>query len=149
MSSAELPLFRPLPFLSNPHVQTVVGHIAGWVRDKLAALTSMVHLADGDAVAVHENTPAGWEPGGDCVLLIHGLGGCHRSRYLVRVARRLLARQMRVYRMDLRGAGPTLPHCQRLYNAGCSDDVRAAFEAVHRKNPTSRIFLIGFSLGGN
>jgi len=45
MSSVELPLFRPLPFLSNPHVQTVVGHFAGWVRDKLAALTSLVRLA--------------------------------------------------------------------------------------------------------
>jgi hypothetical protein len=149
MSTAELPLFRPLPFLSNPHVQTVIGHIIGQIRKKLAGMTSMVPLVDGDAVALHENTPSGWEPGGDCILLIHGLGGCHRAGYMVRVARRLLARQFRVYRLDLRGAGTTMPHCRRLYNAGCSDDVRIAFEAVHQKNPASRIYLAGFSLGGN
>lgn len=149
MSSADLPLFRPLPFLSNPHVQTVVGHFTGWVPDKLIAEPSLVPLADGDAVALHENTSPDWKPGGDCALLLHGLGGSHRSKYLVRVARRLLAREFRVYRMDLRGAGTTLPHCKRLYNAACSDDVRTAFEAVRIKNPTSRVFLVGFSLGGN
>lgn len=149
MSTAELPLFRPLPFLSNPHVQTVIGHMIGRIRKKLAAMTSMVPLVDGDAVAMHENTPGGWEPGGACVLLIHGLGGCHRAGYMVRVARRLLARQFRVYRLDLRGAGTTMPHCRRLYNAGCSDDVRVVFDAVRQKNLASRIFVVGFSLGGN
>jgi predicted alpha/beta-fold hydrolase len=149
MSSADLPRFRPLPFLSNPHVQTVVGHFAGWVPNKLAAQSMMVRLTDGDAVAIHENTSAEWEPGGDCVLLVHGLGGSHRSKYLVRVARRLLAQGFRVYRMDLRGTGATLPHCRRLYNAACSGDVRAAFESVRERNPASRIFVVGFSLGGN
>jgi predicted alpha/beta-fold hydrolase len=149
MSSADLPLFRPLPFLSNPHVQTVIGHFAGWASDQLKAIASLVRLADGDAVAVHENTPAAWRSGGDCALLIHGLGGTHRSKYMVRVTRRLLSHGFRVYRMDLRGAGVTLPHCERLYNAACSHEVRAAFETVRDHNPQSRIFVIGFSLGGN
>src|SRR5436190_13626761 len=104
MSFADLPLFRPLPFLSNPHVQTIIGHLTGWTRRRLAANASLVPLADGDVVALHENTPEQWRPGNDCVALVHGLGGCHRSRHLVRVTRRLMARGLRTYRIDMRGA---------------------------------------------
>lgn len=149
MASANLPLFRPLAFLSNPHLQTVMGHFFGSTSDRLQAKTSFVPLADGDSIALHENTPEGWQPGDDCVLLVHGLGGSHRSKYLLRVARRLLGERFRVYRIDLRGAGATAPHCQRLYTAACSDDVRAGFETIRTQNPTSRVFLVGFSLGGN
>lgn len=149
MSSADLPLFRPLPFLSNPHVQTVIGHFAGWAPNRLPAQTSLVPLPDGDAVALHETAPKEWTPGGDCALLVHGLGGDHKSKYLIRVARRLMAEGVRVYRMDMRGAGASAPHSRKLYNAACSADARAAFLAVHEQNPASRIFLLGFSLGGN
>lgn len=149
MRSANLPLFRPLAFLSNPHIQTVIGHFTGSSTDRLRAKASLIRLADGDAVGLHENTPAGWRTGDDCVLLLHGLGGSHRSKYLLRVARRMLELGYRVYRIDLRGAGATAPHCERLYTAACSDDIRTAFEAIHQQNPTSRIFLAGFSLGGN
>jgi len=149
MQTVPLPLFRPLAFLSNPHIQTVIGHFTGSSSDRLQAQTTLVRLADGDAVAIHENSADDWRPGDDCVLLLHGLGGCHRSKYLLRVARRLLQHRMRVYRIDLRGAGVTAPHCERLYTAACTGDVRSAFETIRSQNPQSRIFLVGFSLGGN
>jgi predicted alpha/beta-fold hydrolase len=141
--------FRPLPFLSNPHVQTVVGHFVSWTTRPPAAERDFVRLPDGDAVAVHENRSPQWQPGDDCVLLVHGLGGSHRSKYLQRIARRLLRFPLRVYRMDLRGAGDSATHCRRLYNAACSEDVRAVVEAIRLVNPESRVLLAGFSLGGN
>jgi len=149
MASVNSNPFRPLAFLSNPHIQTVIAHFSGSSSDRLKAKASLVKLPDGDAVAIHENTAHDWRPGDNCVLFLHGLGGCHRSKFLLRLTRRLLERCFRIYRMDLRGAGATMPHCDRLYTAACSEDVRTAFETIHQRNPTSPIFLVGFSLGGN
>lgn len=140
--------FRPLPFLGNPHVQTVLAHLTGFIR-KLPADMTLVPLPDGDAVALHESRPVDWTEGGDCVLLVHGLSGSSRSPYVMRVARRLVRRGFRVYRIDLRGAGDAANHCDKLYNAAGSGDIRAAAHAIHAANPGSRLFVAGFSLGGN
>src|SRR5262245_8003265 len=133
------PPFRPLPFLSNPHVQTVLAHLTGF-KYRLDAAVTLVPLEDGDAIALHDTRPAGWTDGGDCALLIHGLTGSNRSPYTMRVAKRLVRRGFRVYRIDLRGAGACAEHCDQLYNAGCSADLRAAAAAIHAANPDSRIF---------
>src|SRR5262249_41480928 len=83
------------------------------------------------------------------VLLVHGLGGSHRSGYLRRIANALIAQGMRVYRIDLRGTSASAPHSRRLYNAACSGDVRTALEWIAARNPMTPIVAAGFSLGGN
>lgn len=140
--------FRPLPFLSNAHLQTVLGNLIGDVKP-LPARALEVALADGDRVVLHETTPRGWRPGRPAALLIHGLGGCSRSPYLERLGRRLTAAKVRVYRLDLRGAGAGARLARRLYTAACSSDVRAAAETVCRRCPGSPLWVVGFSLGGN
>src|SRR5471032_3107528 len=96
--------FRPLPLLGNPHVQPILGNL--WKGPPLRLPTKMhiVRLADGDALAAHETTPPAWHPGASIVLLVHGLGGCHRSAMMQRLANQFLAHGMRVVRVDLRGA---------------------------------------------
>jgi len=56
---------------------------------------------------------------------------------------------VRVFRIDLRGAGRGAALARRAYHAGCSDDVRAAAAAIHRWCQDSPLLLAGFSLGGN
>jgi predicted alpha/beta-fold hydrolase len=51
--------------------------------------------------------------------------------------------------MDLRGCGNGMALARRPYHGGCSDDVRAAAEAITRWSPQSHLVVIGFSLGGN
>jgi predicted alpha/beta-fold hydrolase len=82
-------------------------------------------------------------------VLIHGLGGSHRSAYLPRMARRLNDAGWRVFRMDLRGAGAGVRLARRFYNAGCSDDIRAVVEYLSARWPGQPIVVAGFSLGGN
>jgi PAS domain-containing protein len=48
----------------------------------------------------------------------HGLGGCEASCYLVIAASYLLQRGYPVLRLNLRGAGPSRPHCRLQYHAG-------------------------------
>src|SRR5579859_3461103 len=116
--------FRPLPFLKNPHVQTVLGALAPGADCPWPDARRIVRLADGDALVLHNNTPAGWKEGDPLVLLVHGLSGSHRSPHIRRLAALFLARRARVVRMDLRGAGHGLPLARRCYHAGRSDDVR-------------------------
>jgi predicted alpha/beta-fold hydrolase len=108
-----------------------------------------VTLADGDRLVLHDSVPPGWQPGGHIALLAHGLGGSHASGYMGRLAALLLPRRFRVVRLDLRGVGRGEAVARRTYHGGCSDDVRAAAEEIHRWAPASRLVLIGLSLGGN
>jgi predicted alpha/beta-fold hydrolase len=141
--------FRPLPLLGNPHVQTV---LSTWLRGPEVSLETrehMVPLADGDRLMLHDTTPPDWKPGDRIVLMVHGLGGSHRSPHLQRLAVRFLQYGLRTVRVDLRGTGRGMPLARKSYHGGCSDDLRAAAFEIHRWSPTSPLVLAGISLGGN
>jgi predicted alpha/beta-fold hydrolase len=141
--------FRPLPLLSNPHVQTLLGH---WLRGPACPAPDrqqIVWLPDGDGLLLYDNTPIGWRPPGRIALLVHGLTGSHASMQVQWLAAYLLDRRVRVARMDLRGAGRGLALARGTYHGGRSEDVRAALEAVHAWSPTSPLLLLGVSLGDN
>jgi predicted alpha/beta-fold hydrolase len=140
--------FRPLPLLGNPHVQTLLGNLLRG-SPEVAARERHVLLPDGDRLVLHDSVPPRWRPGGRVALLVHGLGGSHRSGYLLRVAALLLRRGFRVGRLDLRGVGRGARLARRTYNAACSADVRAAAEHLTSLAPGSPLALVGFSLGGN
>lgn len=140
--------FRPLPLLRNPHVQTVLAALVPGLNCPFPDRRHIVHLSDGDRLVLHNNTPLGWKAGDPLALLIHGLSGSHLSPYIRRLAALLLARRVRVVRMDLRGAGAGLSLARCVYHAGRSEDVRAALAEVHRWSPSSPLLLIGLSLGG-
>jgi uncharacterized protein len=143
------PKFRPLPFLSNPHVQTLLGHAIPGPRLLFPTRMRSVALSDGDRLAVHESVPPDWRDGQGIVILVHGLGGCHRSAYMLRLAKRFLHHGCRVLRVDLRGVGAGAGLARRTYHGGCSDDLRAVVLEVHHRRPGSEIVLVGMSLGGN
>jgi predicted alpha/beta-fold hydrolase len=140
--------FRPLPLLRNPHFQTVLGALMPGLNCPLPDQRHIVLLPDGDRLVLHNNTPPGWKPGDPLALLVHGLSGSHASSHIRRLAAMLLARRVRVVRMDLRGAGAGLALARRVYHAGRSDDVRAALAELHTWSPSSPLLLIGLSLGG-
>jgi uncharacterized protein len=141
--------FRPLPFLGNAHVQTVLGTFWPGRLPALPARLRFLPLADGDCLALHDSVPAEWPAGGSVAVLVHGLAGCHRSGYMVRIGEKLCARGFRVVRMDLRGSGRGISMARRPYHGGCSEDLRAVLIDVSRWAPNSDIVLAGFSLGGN
>jgi predicted alpha/beta-fold hydrolase len=141
--------FRPLPLLRNPHIQTLLGNFWRGGEFRGPVREAIVELPDGDRLVLHDSMPIGWQPRNPTAVLAHGLGGCHQSPYMQRVAIELMNRGWRVVRMDLRGCGRGAPLARKLYNAGRSDDLRAALTEVHRWSPESPITALGFSLGGN
>lgn len=143
------PEFCPLPFLSNPHVQTLLGTWLQGPATPLPARARYVLLPDSDRLVLHESAAPAWQPGQRIALLVHGLGGAHDSGYMQRLARLLVPHGLRVVRLDLRGCGRGLALARGSYNGACSGDVRAAVAELSRAYPTSPVVLIGFSLGGN
>jgi predicted alpha/beta-fold hydrolase len=141
--------FRPLPFLGNAHVQTLLGNLFKEPEIGQPTRECPLHLPDGDQLLLYDTTPPTWKPGDRIALLVHGLGGTHRSAYLVRVAKLLLRHGLRVVRLDLRGCGGGMALARRPYHGGCSEDVRAAALEIGRWTPESPLVVIGFSLGGN
>ena len=119
------------------------------LRPPHAATEIQIPLADGEALVVHEENGATLGEDVPTALLIHGLGGNHRSPYLQRIAQQLRREGIRVWRVDLRGSGAGLTLAWRPAHAGCSSDLAAIVRAAHERYPHSPLRIAGFSLGGN
>ncbi|MEK6258110.1 MAG: alpha/beta fold hydrolase [Planctomycetota bacterium] len=148
-------VFHPPWWLSGAHAQTLAGALWPQRLPRHRAVARRVELDDGDIVVVHDDCPEGWPCDGRIALLLHGLGGCHRSPLLVRLAAKLTERGVRVFRWDMRGCGAGVGLAGRPYHAGCSDDLRRVIESVlgwcssNEPEARCRLTLFGVSLSGN
>ncbi|MFH5804475.1 YheT family hydrolase, partial [Alienimonas sp. DA493] len=161
--AAGAPAFDPPPFqphrlLRGGHAQTLAAVYWTGTAPFLAPLPGArfrrhrVDLGDGDALALHDLTPADWSLGDPVVLLVHGLGGSADSPYMVRIAAKLADRGVRAVRMDHRTCGAGADLSRQPYHAGLSGDVRASAWFLCGPGglcPGSPLGLAGFSMGGN
>ena len=92
---------------------------------------------------------SGWlraRPGSDTlVVLVHGLGGSATSRYVLRAARACDEAGLSYLRVNCRGADRS---GEDIYHAGLTDDLRATL-ASPALSRFSRIYVVGFSMGGH
>ncbi|MGE5196141.1 MAG: YheT family hydrolase [Anaerolineae bacterium] len=142
------PNFQPLPGLSSCHLQMI---IASCLPSGKAppSKSCLVELEEGNYLSCEISTPLSWTKTERTVVLIHGMGGCHSSNYMIRMSRKLYLRRNKVVRVNLRGCGSGKGLSKLPYHAGCSGDVLKVLQSLKREAPTSEIVLIGFSLGGN
>jgi predicted alpha/beta-fold hydrolase len=66
-----------------------------------------------------------------------------------RIAARLVARGVRVFRLDLRGSGAGEGLARLPYHAGLTGDLLAALDHIADECPIFSLSVAGFSLGGN
>jgi predicted alpha/beta-fold hydrolase len=151
-----LPHFRPHPLFRGGHAQTIAGCYLPGMTIVERATRHCVPLPDGDQIVLHEDGPdchalqnGHSQNAGKVVLLVHGLGGSHRSGYLQRCMHKLTSRGIRVYRMDLRGCGAGIELARFPVHAGRSEDVGAAIDFVLARHPDARLCVVGFSMGAN
>ena len=142
----DFPSFRPHPLIRGGHWQTIAGAYWPGKLDLPGAHQHRVPLPDGDSIVLHDDGPAG---GRTVALLVHGLGGCGQSGYLLRCSTKLRARGVRVFRMDLRGCGAGIALARQPLHAGRSEDAAAALGHVSNVCPGLPIHLVGFSMGAN
>lgn len=149
MILSSYPPFRPAPWLSNPHAQTVAAYFSKHRAPVPAAEQWLLDLPDGDRLVVHDSQPKDWISGDRIAILVHGLCGSSSSPYMRRITAKLSRAGVRVVRIDMRGWGASQFLSRGHAHAGSSADVSWVVAAVRRLSPLSKITLVGFSLGGN
>ncbi|KXS19783.1 AB-hydrolase YheT [Gonapodya prolifera JEL478] len=148
------PTFSPASWLSNPHIQTVMGHLVKVPAVRATSIRRVkIDTPDNDVlfldyidVAPDTNT---WEKLGEnspICLIIHGLGGSAAGSQVRFAARELAARGVRPVALNMRGAAE--PNIQpRLYHSGAFEDVETACNAVLARHPDVPLGLVAISLG--
>ncbi|HUS40089.1 MAG TPA: alpha/beta fold hydrolase [Pirellulales bacterium] len=144
-----LPPFEPHRWLKNPHAQTIAAAYLPGGRRPYQAKRHSVSVAGDDQIVLHEDCPEQWQPGDRTALMIHGLAGCHMSSYMVRISKKLKDRNVRAFRMDMRGCGAGLKLAKLPYHAGRTEDTIAAMQYIAALCPGSPLTLVGFSIGGH
>lgn len=85
----------------------------------------------------------------DLVILIHGWEGSADSLYLLSAAAYLWEKGFDVFRLNLRDHGSSHHLNPKLFHSCRLDEVVGAVKQVQQRFPRKRMYLGGFSLGGN
>lgn len=142
--------FTPATLLHNQHLMTIVPGY--WPRRALLAgipIESRLFTTDPKTQLLGF---CHWQPnrtGCQTLLLVHGLEGSSESHYMQGIAAKAYRAGMNVIRLNQRTCGGTERLTPTLYNSGLSQDYRAIVQELASLDRLTRIWLIGYSMGGN
>ncbi|MEM8943610.1 MAG: alpha/beta fold hydrolase [Planctomycetota bacterium] len=140
--------FQPHPLVKNGHLQSIVGIHWPTGAPPYQAKQHVVALDDGDQIVLHEDAPADLAENAPMVLLVHGLGGCHLSSYMCRMADKLTQRGYRAIRMDMRGCGAGESIARKPAHCGLTNDFASSLHYLAEIYPDAEVSLVGFSMSG-
>jgi predicted alpha/beta-fold hydrolase len=159
------PAFEPQPFiprrfLSNCHLQTVLGNFLPRPNHLPEPTPELVEVspAVGEQIASRVLCLCHWQPAAvraqrPTAILLHGLEGSAESQYVVGNANKLWSAGANVIRMNMRNCGGSNYEMARetptLYHSGLSADVGAVMRHFLAAQSLESIALVGYSMGGN
>jgi uncharacterized protein len=149
--------FQPPRLLRNPHLQSVLASSRLRVQlsqRRLARVEGEAeeHLLDcGDDVRLQGflSRQSVQADAHGLAVLLHGWEGSVQSTYLLHVAARLLDEGFDVFRLNLRDHGDTHHLNRELFHSCRIAEVVGAVHAVQQRLRPQRLFVAGYSLGGN
>jgi predicted alpha/beta-fold hydrolase len=148
--------FLPRRFLSNGHLQTIVGNFLPRVDSLPPAESHLVEVspASDGQISSQVRCDCHWQPEAvraSCptAIIVHGLEGSSTSQYVVGNANKLWQSDCNVIRMNMRNCGGTEALTPTLYHSGLSGDVLAVMRFFVDRYDLRSISLIGYSMGGN
>ena len=83
------------------------------------------------------------------LVMWHGMEGSTASPYMLTTAHKAFRSGFNVIRVNVRNCGGTEHLTPTLYHGGMSEDVHGVIDELINRDRLSRIFILGFSLGGN
>lgn len=138
--------FVPAWWLPGPHAQTV------WpaLFRRRAALPPVQKIRldtpDGDFLDIWVQAA---RPGAPTILLLHGLEGSFRSRYIWGMHHTLGGIGWNAVTMEHRSCGGEINRARRMYHMGETSDLALVVQHLIERHATGRLYLCGYSLGGN
>jgi hypothetical protein len=140
--------FVPRRFLRNGHAQTLAGNFLPRKSLLPPAEERFVQVEANASVLCHCH----WQPAPEecaTIIIVHGLEGSSQSQYVIGTGSKAWAAGMNVVRMNMRNCGGTDHLAPTLYHSGLSSDVAAVLRSVRDEKRLQRIFVAGYSMGGN
>ncbi len=147
--------FHPPALLKNRHVQTILSstrlrRVLAFRRAQDMLNASRSHILDcGEGVRLQGYYAAANRGGSRLCILIHGWEGSADSSYLVSAAGYLWNRGFDLFRLNLRDHGQTHHLNPGIFHSCRINEVVGAVKRIQEVFPHERLFLGGFSLGGN
>jgi uncharacterized protein len=142
--------FRPHRFFKGGHAQTLAAYL--WPRRfRLRVPTDeqrLFQVAPDTQVLGY----CRWQKNRSehpTVVVWHGIEGSSEGVYMLATARKAFAAGFNVVRMNLRNCGDTEHLTPTLYHGGLTEDLRAVVAELIERDQLQRVFVVGFSLGGN
>lgn len=83
------------------------------------------------------------------VLLLHGLEGSSRAKYILGMFEKIHSNGWRGIALNFRSCSGEINRQKRFYHSGETGDLDWVVRRLIERYPESPLFLIGFSLGGN
>ena len=141
-------MFKPALGLKNKHLQTVY---ASLFRKPLTIdfRNEIFWLSDGDFVECYWYKLSSHNSKTPIVVLFHGLAGSYKSPYIQGITLALQKSGFSVVLMHFRGCGLKENLLPQAYHSGDTDDAFEFITHLTSKYPQSKLFAIGYSLGGN
>jgi predicted alpha/beta-fold hydrolase len=138
--------FTPARWASSPHAQTLGARV---LRSGTVPPLSRRRwdTPDDDFLDLDVGSAPGEERG--VVLVIHGLEGSSRRRYVLSACRELLDRGIIPVALNLRGCSGEPNRRPRMYHSGETGDLAFVLGRLREAYPGQALGAWGFSLGGN
>ena len=142
--------FQPHSLFRNGHTQTIAAY--AWPRRFRFVSESdeerLFEVEPGVRVLAH----CRWQSERDkhpTIVVWHGIEGSTSSNYMQAMAEKGSHAGFNVIRVNFRNCGGTEYLTETIYHGGLSADLAAVVKELLEKDHISRMFLAGFSLGGN
>ena len=140
------PPFRKAAWAAGPHAQTLMARVLRSPRGPDFE-RERIETDDGDFLDLDWGPDPG--PSAPIVLVLHGLEGSSRRRYVRNVCRALFRHGVRSVAMNFRGCSGEPNRSLRFYHSGETSDPTAVLSLIRGRHPDRRVGAMGFSLGGN
>lgn len=142
--------FHPHRMFKGGHAQTLAGY--AWPRrHRLKSHNDkerLFQVAPNTRVLAH----CRWHPEPreqPTMVVWHGIEGSSDSVYMLETAQKAFGAGFNVVRMNLRNCGNTDHLTDGIYHGGLTQDLKAVVEELIEHDGLKKLFLVGFSLGGN
>jgi predicted alpha/beta-fold hydrolase len=140
--------FTPAFGLSNKHLQTIFPTFFRKEKSSLVDIEQF-ELSDGDFVDCYWNSRSKLVDGKAIVVLFHGLAGSFTSPYIQGIMNQFEFKGFTSVLMHFRGCSGCINRLPRSYHSGDTGDAKEWLEHLKRTYPSSPIYAVGYSLGGN
>ncbi|MFN2498675.1 MAG: YheT family hydrolase [Pyrinomonadaceae bacterium] len=142
--------FRPHRMFRGGHAQTLAAF--AWPRRRQFKSVRDQERFFQTAPDVQVLAHCRWQPNPKdhpTMIIWHGIEGSSESTYMLSTAQKSFSAGFNVIRMNLRTCGGTEHLTTTIYHGGLTEDLHAVVGELIEQDHLSRLFLVGFSLGGN